>query len=320
MFCHTSNIIMPDNKFTLELCPPLNPTDIPTYFESNIKQFIKYTKLFTITSHPNGQISGFDRAYNLAKYLLSTVPDINIRFTITCDDLNTVNISSRLTQLKEMSIKKLLVVTGHSYTKPDKNPELHYANSTDLLQHIVMNYADWFESIAVTVYPSYSLDGSTQDETARVVEKLKLSDIIDTVFTQCIYEVSLFESLRRKIKTQVGDRYVQVVPSLAIFDSHNSLIKCLQLTKCEVPGLQVCLNTANEPRNEGPVEYSKELIPALYRSFLAATKDQGTAKIDDSNEPCPKELYHPSLSDRVHICPFGLFNFTRQIIEQFETL
>lgn len=282
-------------RYTIELSPPIDPYHLGAYYEE-FKHLLKYTKSFSVSSHSTsaGLISGFYRSYNLARYLLERHPDVDILYHITCHDLNRINIQARLSTLKALGIRRILVITGEGYTKPAKclkNRELFYRNSVELLREIkATGLGQWFELIAIAGYPS---PNEAELECDRLVAK-SIDGFVNAIYTQCLFSVSnlstFFELLDRKLPS------VKIVPSIALFDSMQSLNRSSRLTKVKPSeNLLFYLQAIDE---EDSVRFCRRYLEQICRKFAERlTKNEAL---------------------EINICSFGLFDFASQLIESLE--
>lgn len=275
------------DRFIIELCPPLNPGDIPVYFKK-FECLLKFTNSFSIPSHPSGQVSGFDRSYNLASFLRHKSPNINILFHITCNDLNRVNILSRLTSLRALQIKRILVITGENYRPPDSAKDLRYIDSCQLTAHILQEF-DWFDSVGIAGYPGDKFGRSNQEECIRLRNKMKPG--IDRIYTQCIFKADEFKLFSEEAKDALRPG-LEIVPSVAIYNDTTSLSKVSRLTRLKL---------------------DDELLASL-QQFESIEKQKGLAK--SSNIKLCRELMEFRSNIQIIICAFGLFEFTKEILEE----
>lgn len=328
-------------EFRIELMPPTDPDNIPQYFEK-FKCVLKYTKRFSIVSHSVADsITGFDRGFNLAKYLLSRDENVNILFHLTCKDLNRVNIESRLTLLKNLGIRRLLLITGEQYSKPDKFHRLYFANSTELVQHISGNFGSWFESLAVAGYPepesqadllgdelvenpkhasheeqpkgSASSGGNnscTNDSFHSLSGKLHLLKV-DSIYTQCVWNANMFERFINRIdKSQFANQLNEIVPSVAVFQDQATLDRVAKLTRVKSPTV-----TGRATVNQ--------ITPTATCGQPLMTEQHY-----DNENHCKqfivklcldlKTKFLPSYNSSINICAFNLFDLTSDIMEQLQ--
>lgn len=267
-------------NFIIELSPLNEAKKLPNYY-AKVKCLLRYTRKVSITSHPNNYGSGFDRAYKLADYLMQFEPDIDIRFHLTCKDLNRADIGEKLGKLVNLGIKKLLVISGEDY-RVDHCNQLQYSNSTDLINDIVNHY-DWFESIAIASYP-----GSSCEENSKECQRLehKLMSKVDTIITQCIFEAQEFSNFTELLKHHNG---VEIVPSVAIFKDPQTLSKCQKLIK--VKSNESLVKLINEIPDEKCPSFSLDYLVDLCKSLRGLK---------------------PQLS--INICNFGLVDLTEKLM------
>lgn len=274
-----------ENQFIIELCPPLSPEDIPAYFKK-FAHLLNLTSSFSISSHPVGQISGFERSYNLARYLLDQNPDLDILFHITCNDLNRDNILARLTLLKELRIRRILVVTGESYPPPDHLQGMHFIDSRQLLSCIAERF-NWFESIGIAGYPGADEDGCVQKEMLRL--KSKMCPGVDRIYTQCVFAANELKKFRGGVELTLGPS-LEVVPSVALFGNIANLERVSRLTRVK-PDAELMESLARIEFVEEQRAFSRDFIINLCRQLSQA-----------QSRVC------------LIICTFGLFDLADEVL------
>lgn len=270
----------------VELNPPTNPNNIPVYF-NKLVCLLKYTESFSISSHSNGSISGFDRSFNLARYLRLKVPNADILFHITCKDLNKVNIFARLTLLRTLEIGKILVVTGEGYEFSKLNPELHYKNSEELVDDILTQYS-WFQSVSIAGYPANNLR-ENQIECERLSKKILSGS--DSIHTQCIFSANEYEEFEKMMKDY--NQSINVVPSIAIFKDLNHLERISRLMRVKL--------------NEHLVSDLSKLDNAYWGHFSKSFIVNLCMKL---------KLAQSSSRPSLNICTFNLFEMTVEVLEE----
>lgn len=274
-----------ENQFIIELCPPMNPEDIPAYFKK-FAHLLRLTSSFSISSHPAGRISGFERSYNLARYLLDKDPGLNILFHITCNDLNRENILPRLTLLKELQIRSILVVTGENFPPPGQLKETHFINSSQLLSCISEKF-NWFESIGVAGYPGADEEDCIQEEILRLKSKTSLG--VDKIYTQCVFVANKL----KKFKEGVGDLLgsdLEVVPSIALFGNSSNLERVTRLTRVK-PDAELMESLAQIKSVDEQRAFSKSYIIDLCKEMSQA-----------QSRVC------------MIVCTFGLFDLADEVL------
>lgn len=275
-----------NHQFIIELCPPSKPEDIPAYFK-RIKYLLNFTNSFSISSHPIQQISGFERSYNLARYLLEQNRDLDILFHITCNDLNRVNILSRLTLLKVLKIRNILVITGENYTPIQESKEFHFTDSSELVSHIA-NKFNWFESIGIAGYPDKGEGDCNQQEITRLREKMLLG--ANKIYTQCIFTVDQLKKFSEDSIDILGSNK-EVVPSIALFSHKTNLERVSRLTRVQ----------PDDKLMEGLTQLqSAEEQKAFSKSYIINLCQQ----LCETQSRC-----------RIIICAFGLFELAEEILE-----
>lgn len=276
---------LPALDIRLELNPPSNPDNIPAYFNKFLC-LLKYTKSFSISSHPIGSISGFDRSFNLARYLRLKIQNVDILFHVTCKDLNKVNIFARLTLLRTFEIHKLLVVTGEEYELPELNKELYYANSKELVDDIFAQYNDWFQSVSIAGYPGCNLK-ENQIECERL--RRKISSGSNSIHTQCVFSANQYKEFEKMMKDY--DQSLHIVPSIAIFKDLNHLKRISKLMRVKLD--EQLINKLYQLDHVDSERYSKDFLINL----------------------C-KQLRLSSLRPCLNICTFNAFEITVQVLEE----
>lgn len=214
-------------KKMVELCPPESDRELENYVRKVAHLFEKVDH-FSIVSKPSSSLSGFEKALRLANNLRQQNLDLDLTVHVTCRDLNRDNITSRLSQLIETGIDSLLVISGDNYT-PQSSNGLYFANSLELIQHIVMHFKSTFKHIRVAGYPtSISVN---RDQHLALNRKLELG--ATSIITQCLFDSDYdLESLKdTRINGSDSGILVEVFPSIALFNSLDSLEKCYRLTK-----------------------------------------------------------------------------------------
>lgn len=282
-------------KFTVELSAPLNPLDIPAYCEKFIGLF-KYTNSFSIASHATSVVAGFDRSYNLSRYLLAFKPSIELLFHITCNDINKVNIHSKMSLLRMLKIEKILVVTGENYLARDARYE--FSDSSELIHHISENFGQWFKLIAVGGYP----ERENQKECDRLLKKISLVETKNVaIFTQCLFESEKFgnfdETMTKVWKEHNNNSELEIVPSIALFYDDVTLEKVIHLTRVEL-NHNFVEKLAVKLKNIQPVDlesYSKSYFVNLCTDLIECRSNT--------------DVQH------INICTFGLFSLAEQILE-----
>lgn len=260
---------------------------------------LKYTKSFSISSHPtsDGVISGFDRSYNLAQYLLQRHPDVSILLHVTCYDLNRVNINARLTLLRSLGVRRILVITGQQYNAAKLSPnneDLLFKNSCVLLRHIKENYSQWFELVATAAYPQ--VHGSSEyREVKRLVDK-SMDGFVGAFYTQCLFSVDELEPFFSLLAKRLPS--IQLVPSIALFNSVEALEKSIRLTGVRIDSTQ-----------------HQNLIDALFETQHSFALEGSYSKVYLERLCDNLRLMLKTETLEINICPFGLFNFAADLIE-----
>lgn len=273
-------------EFIVELTAPANVDNIGAYYD-NIKALFEHTKRVSITSKPVGPISGFDRSYNLARFLLAQEPNLDILFHVTCKDLNKINIHSRLSLLKLLNIRKILVVTGDDYSRPEVRPELHYSNSEELVERVANDFG-WFDSVAVAGYPAVANEqGSASERGQREILGRKLALGADTVCTQCVFDSVAFDSFERTVTSESSS--TKVIPSVAVFQ-HG-------------PGLQAISRLARVSAPEALARQLSQLTPGQARAHAKRYLVELCRRLRGAR---------PALT--IVLCTFGLFELTQELI------
>lgn len=280
-------------EFNVELKAPTNPLNIPKYFDK-ISDLLHYTNKVSIASKQIGLVPGFDQNYNLAKYLLTRKPSLDILFHLTCNDLNKVNVHSRLTLLGLLDIKRVLVVTGDDYIPPETQSELFFKNSNELLECIIkLNWATRFKSIGVAGYPDGNGKESrnNQEECERLRHKLELG--ANAIYTQCIFDPKVFKDFAYHIRRKFSHLpVIDIVPSVAVFQRHSNLQMISKLTRVSLDerlATRFCGLDDNVCRAQ-----AKEYLLSLCR----ALKDKSLLTVD--------------------LCTFGQFELTSEIIKELQ--
>lgn len=280
------------DRLSLELSSPLDPNDIPRYYERLGKLFL-FTNSVSLASHPlkTGAltVTGFERNYNLATYMLDQWPYFDILFHLTCFDLNKVNVRARLTLLKGLKIKRILLISGDGYQSSNKLSRLSFINSEELIRCIHLEYPNWFESLAIAGYPN-------DDES---IEFNNLESIIakarygaSAVYTQCLFDWLTFEGLEKSLKAHEETKHLDLVPSIALFDGSIKLVRILRVLQARIPKkLHYLEGLTDEQGTEGR-NISREFIIDLIAGFQTRR---------------PEKL--------INLCLFGLFDLALDIIE-----
>lgn len=286
-----------DPRYIIELCPPIDPEDVPAYCKK-FERLYRYTSIFALSSHSVELISGFDRCYNLAKYMLQQRPGIDILFHITCNDINRVNISSRMILLKELNIRKILVVTGEGYKVPTRLQKLYYLNSTQLGEQISEGFSQWFDSIAIAGYPSNDLI-QTAAECNRLCEKLSKVSRTDTIYTQCVLDsAEEYILLDKAIRRELGGKTVKVVPSIAIYDDCSGFLKAWRLI--------------GEPGGEQKESYIRGIFDNI------DTKSSGFA-LEKLSSLC-NQIRDLNCMLPIYVCAFNKFDIVEELILRLSEL
>lgn len=304
---------MSNNRYIVELCPPINPADHPRYYEK-IKDLLRLTKHFSITSHSHAQISGFDRSYSLAAYLLKRVPDIDILFHLSCHDLNKDNTVAKLNQLKALQIKRILVVSGQNYSRPEDGSSLLYSDSTELVQRILECEPIWFETVAIAGYPGGNGTDThdNKEELSRLHRKLTLARGVNAIYYQCSFEQHAASELSSLLHVGLFDdrnRTLQTVPGVALFKDRAGLDKCLRLTRVRMADASADdLYAKLTGISVGPLDgATNHLAPALAEYLCKPLIDGQTLK---NASGAKRSLY---------ICAFGAFDMAADIIRWLES-
>ena len=285
-------------KFIIELHAPKNPENIPNYVNTK-KNLFSHTKSVSIASKSFcDSISGFDFSYNLASYLLDRDGALDILFHVTCYDLNMVTIRTRLTLLKQLGIKKILVVSGDMYEQSSniRLRKLQYANSHELAGVILRDF-NWFDSIGVAGYPGGNGKDSSNDEEEcdRLAGVLQLG--VREVYTQCVFDSKSFGEFSRIF----GRRFpaVGLVPSVALFKSLSNLeliSKLTRVTNVAVKSLEGSLKTLSLQEAEF---YSISFIEGLCLDLLHSF----------SKRPI-----------KIDLCTFGHFDLAQTLMDRLSKL
>lgn len=232
---------------SLELSSPVDPSKIPNYYD-RLTSLFQYTNKISLASHPIGNgrltISGFDRNYNFAKYMLERWPYFNILFHLTCFDLNRVNIDYRLNLLKDINIDEILLVTGDSYQQPESSQKLYFNNSEELIKFIHHNYGYRFKVIAVAGYPSHVNDTDSLKSI-----KAKVSYGATAIYTQCLFDWVSYESYKKRLEDELDDmRHLDIIPSIALFKDLATLNRVVSLSglRVEANGLKQAIEIHQE--------------------------------------------------------------------------
>lgn len=288
MTCYYNSEYSPSSlDIILELNPPTNPDNIPIYFNKFVC-LLKYTKSFSISSHPvSNTISGFDKSFNLARYLRLKIPNADILFHLTCKDLNKVTIFSRLTLLKAFDIRKILVITGEGYELPKLNRELYYVDSKELVDEIFAHYDNWFDSVSIAGYPGCNLQ-ENQAECARLKEKILSGS--QSIYTQCVFSADEYKEFEEEMKAY--DQSLRIVPSIAIFRDLNSLKRIVRLTRVK-PNEELISELDQLNEVDSGQQYSKNFLLNLCTELQSL--------------PCKPPL---------NICAFSSFEMTAEVLEE----
>lgn len=222
-------------RFSLELVSPIDPKLIPTYYERQAKLF-QFTNQISLSSHPVSNdtcsISGFDRNYNLAKYMISQWPYFDIVFHLTCYDLNRANIHARLHLLRILNIRRVLIVSGDLYRQPDRYRTMYFGSSADIVEFIQQNYPNLFESVAIAGYPKS--EGESFSDELHVATKARFG--AKRVYTQCLFDWKSYESYEKLLSQSATTRNLEIVPSIALFKNVEGLDKVILLAGFRVVG------------------------------------------------------------------------------------
>lgn len=257
-------------RVRIELNPPARTDDLPHYY-AKVEPLLKRTSCLSLTSHPSDGISGFERSLNLIKYIKSNQPSSNldILFHLTCRDVDRLSLKARLQELKDQNIKKVLIISGERYANSCKS-EHQFENSSELLQELI-NKGDHssFDSIAIAGFPGGNGTTSTNDdeEGIRLCYRLE-TGVVGSVYTQCIFELGVFEQFANAIKRDFGTQ-VELVPSIALFENLRNLDRVVQVIRVsnDVEKVRQQLSRFHEDDADAG-DFSKKYLISLCQSLI----------------------------------------------------
>lgn len=280
------------DRFSIELSAPLNPKEIPDYYKKFAHLLGKFTHKVSIASHSSGSIAGFDKTYNLVRYLnTQTNNKTDILVHLTCQDANHINIHSRLTLLESLNISRILALTGQDYIRPEKKSHLYFANSHELALGISESLGTGESpfSISFAAYPGGRPGESTRndaEEGRRLMGKIGLAE---SVYTQCIFDPIEFQTFYETTKQL--NPHLEIIPSVAIYDSAESLEKCFKLLRVKQDQtLTLRLREIDESDRRA---FAKRNIVKLCKALR-----------DRKPDIC------------INICSFSLFDLTTEILHE----
>lgn len=215
---------MKQNVF-FEVSPPSDPKLLAEFFE-DIKYVFKLTPKLSIASNHNKElgIDGFDRGYNLLRYLrqiaLLDENKCQVTFHLTCHDLNRANIRTRLELLRQLKVHRLLITTGLEYQLTEDKRRILFGSSDELIKYIIRNFSEHFENIGMAAY----IDGQEYEAEIERLEAKWLPGVT-SLHVQFTHNVAKFELFRVAVKNSQKLNNLDIFASLAVFNNYSSLAK-----------------------------------------------------------------------------------------------
>lgn len=255
-------------RIRIELNPPVKTEDLAGYC-AKVEHLLRRTSRVSLTSHQVGGVSGFERSLNLIKHIRSLQWDPDTLFHLTCRDVSRSDLTVKLQLLSDLSIKKLLLLSGENYTKTSTS-EAYFENSGDLLDEVMRsNTRSLFNSIAIAGFPggNGTVSNSDEEELERLSRRLQ-TGAIDTIYTQCIFEFGKLKHFADCIEKRCN-KQVEVVPSIALFKDLQSLERVVRVTRAssDVGDLQKQLSVLDGDGDKAR-DFSKLYLINLCRKLL----------------------------------------------------
>lgn len=278
----------------IELKAPNSSENFKQFLEK-IECLIDRTNRVSIVSKPSTlSESSFDSNYYFANFLTELKPNIEILFHLTCRDLNKVNIQPRLCLLKSLGIKQLLVVTGDNYCRPAEDGELHFLDSNELVSYIADN-CNWFKSLGVAGYPGGNGKQSQNNSEELLRLRTKLLAGANVIYTQCLFDLKAYEEFVNEVKVRF--ERVDIVPSVAVFDSSNALERILVLTRvASLPSTQLITDNLRKQLSCCNAEQAELVAECYLTNVLSSIRKLQSSKCT------------------IDLCTFGSYKLAEKLV------
>lgn len=276
-------------NFVVELCPKLDKykTDAILTSAQNLIDLCDSRIILTSHTIPGTTTTGLSKAINFEAQLRRKKPI----FTLTCHDVNKINIDRSLEQLQELGIKNLLVVTGENYSRSEINKKSHFKNSEHLISYIGRQQKVRFDSIGLATYPANGVD----EEIRRLQTKLANIPVntINSLYFQYVEDLDLLADFSCALANHSDLCDMEKCYYVPIYESPESYLNAMRLMK--IP-------------QKLPLFFDKNGNPLGYREYKTYSRDRIHSYF----------VRLGSYKTNFIIGSFGLYEFACTIIEQLQ--
>lgn len=309
------------SKFIFEVSPSRESLS-----NSDFIEMLQFARQVSITSHPKPEKKGLGRSLRHAEKIARLTPYLNITLHVTCNDITKRNAKNVLEIIAEhLQVETLLLISGqHHYQQLeneistnktehnfvfDKDQQIHFTSSLEMLKFV--ENLNLFSSLQVAAYPNLYKTNDEQSvelETHLTNLEAKVDCGARQVVTQILFDVKTLIGFEKILLDKLGNdkfQQIQLVPSVALFESSDDLDKVCKLTGVSAPqNLRDQLKAKSI--NESKENENNNKVSSFCLEFIS--------------ELCFKLLTECKNVKKVNICTFNKYKFSINVAQKVASI